>query len=46
MPGFGDFRVFVKVAVDGSGLRGEAYARGALGEFPMRVELAREEGCV
>lgn len=43
MPGFGEFRVFVKVAVDGSGLRGEAYARGALGEFPMRVELTRED---
>jgi CubicO group peptidase (beta-lactamase class C family) len=42
MPGFGDFRVFVKVAVDGGGLRGEAYARGALGEFPMRVELTRD----
>jgi hypothetical protein len=41
MPGFGDFRVFVKVAMDGGGLRGEAYARGALGEFPMRVELTR-----
>jgi hypothetical protein len=41
VPGFGDFRVFLRLAVDGGALRGRVYARGALGEFPMRAEFTR-----
>jgi hypothetical protein len=41
VPGFGDFRVFLRLAVDDGALRGRVYARGALGEFPMRVEFTR-----
>jgi CubicO group peptidase (beta-lactamase class C family) len=41
VPGFGDFRVFLKLAVGDGALRGRVYARGTLGEFPMRVEFTR-----
>ena len=41
VPGFGDFRVFLTLAVGDGALRGRVYARGTLGEFPMRVEFTR-----
>jgi len=41
VPGLGDFRVFLRLAAVDGKLAGKAYARGAVGEAPMPVELSR-----
>jgi CubicO group peptidase (beta-lactamase class C family) len=41
VPGLGDFRVFLRLAAVDGKLAGKAYARGAVGEAPMPVELER-----
>jgi hypothetical protein len=41
VPGFGPFRVFLRLAVIDGRLGGKTYARGDFGEFPMPTELAR-----
>ncbi|MDP2674575.1 MAG: serine hydrolase domain-containing protein [Dehalococcoidia bacterium] len=40
--GFGEFRVFLRLSARGGKLQGQAYARGAIGEYPMPTELTRE----
>ena len=39
VPGVGDFRIFLRLGAVGGKLRGEAYARSDIGEYPMPTEL-------
>lgn len=42
VPGFGDFRVFLRLTVSAGKLQGQAYARGSFAEFPMSTVLTRD----
>jgi hypothetical protein len=42
LPGFGDFRVFLRLNALRRVLQGRVYARGAFGEASMKAELTRE----
>jgi CubicO group peptidase (beta-lactamase class C family) len=41
VPGFGDFRIFLRLSATAGKLRGHVHARAAFGEFPMSAEMAR-----
>jgi hypothetical protein len=42
LPGFGEFRVFLRLQASQGRLAGRVYARGDFGEVPMKAELARQ----